>query len=122
MTITKATLDPRDARTSRCLQGLCSLKTYTIYWLLLRSLAAGQHACLMLASNGMTYALIRNVYFYDPRMHDYNNHTLILEFYGEVLANAVQGSFRCPIGVTAATAVICDTPDKARHEAQTWAF
>jgi len=70
----------------------------------------------------LIYSYDGNMYFYDPRMHNYNNHTLIFEFYGKVLANAVQGSFRCPIGVIATTAVICNAPYEARHEAQTWAF
>jgi len=61
-------------------------------------------------------------YFDNLKMHNYNNHTFIFKLYGEVLANAVQGSFQCPIRLTATTAVIRDASDADGHEAQTRTF
>ena len=86
----------------------CLVEPHSLFW----SLVTGQQVCLKLVSDAMMWT-----YFDNLKMYNYNNHTLIFKLYGEVLANAVQGSFQCPICLTATTAVIRDA-----SEAQTRTF
>lgn len=103
MTITKATLDPLDARTSHCLQGLCSLRSYTTCWLLLRTPQPPLEPRHWAASvskagqqwDGLCDHIRKICTFTIPgcNNHNHNHHTIILEFYGKVLANTIKAVF-----------------------------